>query len=418
MIGGATGGLLLLLAGITLICVCRKRNTTKHHNKKNNIELSLLGNENSSTAMTENFEPIPIRDFFKGTVSLERQQEFAKLNDNDAKRANVPSIHATMKKNKRKNQDKDIVAYDDNRVKVNVSPSDTDYINASWIREPVTERDYDCANLHPYLPVSQMTIIVTQNPTIETMNSYLTMLHQNSVDFVIHFSRSGTSTTDFGNPTGISKKVVNRKSLNDFLSIEIWEVSKTKGGLRGARFSHGLEFLCFSGWELEGNISEETIRQLLTAVTLVREEIGTNKDSVNLVLHDNDSGSSGAAVFLALQELLETIDDSLTAPELQLDSIKGQVNIFEVVSNLRKKRAKMIKSYEQYQLLFKALVFYSKHKNEFDSILKDKRGTRTSSEPHREDEDPYADSYLLYDYTGVDLFREDSVTYVEEDLVG
>ena len=308
----------------------------------------MISNENSSTARTKNFEPIPIRDIFKGIVSLERQQEYEKLNDNDQKRANGQVIHATIKKNRSKNRDKEIVAYDNHRVKVNVSPLETDYINATWLRRPVTENDYDSVILNQYLPVSNMAFIVTQNPTNETVHSYLHMLLQNSIDFVLAFSDEFKSNDQ--NLGSVSKKIINKKKLNDYMSIEVWEVSTIKQGFHGARDSHCLRFLCLHDLGLETNISDENIRQLLTAITLIRKEIGTNRDSVNMVLQDDFSGSSGAAVFLALLEMLESIDDAITKPSIEPNRIKGEINVFNVVSELRKKRAKMIMNYEQYQL--------------------------------------------------------------------
>ena len=330
-----------------------------------------------------------------------------------------------MKKNQRKNRDKQIVAYDDHRVKVNVSPAETDYINATWMKRPSTERDYDCAILNQYLPISMMSFIVTQNPTKETVHSYLHMLSHNRIDFVLAFSDEFQSKDE--NLGSVSKKVVNKKKINDYMAIEVWEVTTIKQGFYGGRDSHCLRFLCLNGLGLGMNISDEKIKKLLTAITLIRKEIGTNRDSVNIVLQDDYSGSSGAAVFLALLEMLESIDDAITKPNIEPNRIKGEINVFNVVSELRKKRAKMIMNYEQYQLLFKALVFYSKHKNEFDAILKDKRRTRTSSEPNHEDEDTVSygsviedpsTSNIHEDEEDSEIFREDSVPYVEQDLVG
>ena len=149
---------------------------------------------------------------------------------------------------------------------------------------------------------------------------------------------------------------------------------------------------------------------------------------MNLVLQDEFSGSSGAAVFVALLELLKKIDDCYIDYKTQNEVVKGEISIFELVHGLRNKRAKMIQSYEEYQLLYRALIHYSQNKQEYDEILRHKRKSLLSCEDQFNvgnienplitcdaDGNEFFDGYKVYDYTGVNTGKDDSVGYVTPD---
>ena len=88
----------------------------------------------------------------------------------------------------------------------------------------------------------------------------------------------------------------------------------------------------------------------------------------------------------------------------------------------------MIHNYDEYQLLYRSLIYYSQNKQSFDDIVNKKIGKSTSllscetSTNEENDENPlithdaegneFFDGYLVYDYTGVNLDREDSDPYV------
>ena len=122
-----------LSAIIALGCFWRKRRCAENNDVEDNKGTPLMTLDPSSETV-KNFAPIPVKDFLDGSVSLQRKDEFDAINANDKKRVNEQTFQATLMKNKGKNVNKEIVPYDYNRVKVNLLKTDTDYINASWIR--------------------------------------------------------------------------------------------------------------------------------------------------------------------------------------------------------------------------------------------------------------------------------------------
>ena len=410
------------------LCYFRRRKILKQKDKEDKKDLSLSKVNEISKSAKKYFPPIPVNDFFTGNVLLERKNEYDFINENDKLLFENEAIQGTTKKNQGRNRNRNIVAYDFNRVKVDISKSSTDYINASWIRKLSSDLNYDYLNVHPYLPCSQMNIIVTQNPTKDTIELYYSMLHEQKIDFVIYLSHYKVSTEDVINQVSISKKVLNRNRVNGSLAIELWDINKIKEGINKGSSSQIVRFLTFSGWAMKGTISDETIRQLLVSLSLFRKEIGNNRENVNLVLQDEFSGSSGAAVFIALLELLEKIDDCYIDCNTQHGVFKGEISIFELVRDLRNKRAKMIHSYEEYQLLYRALIQYSQNKQEYDEILRHKRKSLLSCEKQFNvgnienplitrdaDGNEFFDGYKVYDYTGVNIGQDDSVVYVIPD---
>ena len=140
------------------ICYFRRRKIQEKKGTEDNKDLPLSKVDEISKSAKKYFPPVPVNDFLKGNVLLERKKEYDFINENDKKLFENEAIQGTTKKNQGRNRNRNIVAYDFNRVKVTLSKSDTDYINASWIRKLSSDLNYDYLNVHPYLPCSQMNI--------------------------------------------------------------------------------------------------------------------------------------------------------------------------------------------------------------------------------------------------------------------
>ena len=119
------------------------------------------------------------------------EEEFEELQENDRKRLKLASdlkVSEGMLCNRGKsgviNICKDVLPYDQNRVKLEVHIDGTDYINAAWLQKVEDTNLYD--DLYNFLPASDMNIILTQDPTLDKRQHYLQMLHEQNVDLVIH----------------------------------------------------------------------------------------------------------------------------------------------------------------------------------------------------------------------------------------
>ena len=93
-----------------------------------------------------------------------------------------------------------------------------------------------------------------------------------------------------------------------------------------------------------------------------------------MLVHDDKGGISGAAVFVALLDLLQKVDEAMLPPDSQLEWVQQEevidtLNIFSVVNGLRIARGKMIRNFEEYVFWFRAVVYYAQRKSEYAMII-------------------------------------------------
>ena len=86
-----------------------------------------------------------------------------------------------------------------------------------------------------------------------------------------------------------------------------------------------------------------------------------------MLITDDDAGVSGAALFLALYEILENVDACLDENNLVKPSA-DDVDVFDVVNRLRKDRMNMVDTLSAYQFLHLCLVEYCQNKTVFDKM--------------------------------------------------
>jgi hypothetical protein len=126
------------------------------------------------------------------------------------------------------------------------------------------------------------------------------------------------------------------------------------------------------GWPENGNFSLDTIRKMPTTISKIRKDIDVKRNSLLMVVHDDNGGTSGAAVFLTLLGLLEQVDEAMSSIDSQNDNAKESpiIDIFRAVNIMRRKRMKMIQNFEEYVFLFKCVVYYIHHKEDFAQNVK------------------------------------------------
>ena len=130
----------------------------------------------------------PMFHVITGDLKMPSTYEFEELGKKEKMRPTLTTEHGSLKKNKSLNSNKGIVPYDQNRVKLKYSKNETDYINGTWINLPETEGAYDTLIIHPYLPSSQLGVIVSQTPISNTMDHHLLMIYENNIDIAISIS--------------------------------------------------------------------------------------------------------------------------------------------------------------------------------------------------------------------------------------
>lgn len=131
----------------------------------------------------------------------------------------------------------------------------------------------------------------------------------------------------------------------------------------------------FESPQTDEHLTIDDMDNILKAISFVRREIGINRDSINIVVHDKQSGVSGAAVFVALLLALEDMDDKTSQPDAVTDGplkTSKEINtleVFNIIDALHKKRMKMVRNQDDYALIFKALQHYAQNWKIFQSIL-------------------------------------------------
>ena len=249
-----------------------------------------------------------------------------------------------------------VVPFDENRVQLKLVP----YINASWINAPASDKTYSIAKIHPYLPMCQIGLICTQIPNKNSIDIYNKMILDHKVGMIVHFS---SPLVELANPEKIfgeslvSKKTMKMEEFKHFLDKEKWEIDYDEK-------VHQLKFFRFKGWPRKERLDGDAIRKMLSLISIIRNEVGGKngiswyKYGINMVVQDDHGGSSTAAIFISLLCLLEQIDGALLSGNYGINEKEPlSIDIFKKVSELRRKRMKMITNFEEYKFLYQCVMY-------------------------------------------------------------
>ena len=318
----------------------------------------------------------PMFHVLTGELDMPSRYEFEELEKKEKLRSTRLTLHGRLKKNEPFNLHKDIVPYDQNRVKLQYSGKESDYINSSWIHRPETEEMYDPLIRQPYLPSSQLGIIVSQTPVPMTMNHHLMMIYENDVHIAISLSGANPFSLNTEDNSIVSQTLLSKHAVEHFLTKETWDLNTARGCIKELVYYH-------IKWNFEKSYSDEDYENMIKTITYIRLEIGTSRPNINMLVHDGNGGISEAAIFMALFYLLEEIDEaslSSGSPNaLRIKQEEETLDIFGTVDNLRNGRMKMIRSHDEYNFLHRAVVYYTQNKTEFDDLLNAKDESRVTT---------------------------------------
>ena len=262
-----------------------------------------------------------------------------------------------------------------------------------------TEGAYDTLIIHPYLPFSQIGLIISQTPISITMDHHLLMIYENNVDICISISSKARLSLNGEGTSSVSQKLIAKHVIENYLTKETWDFNTKRGRVKRLVYYHLL-------WSASKHPSNDDLEKMSKAITFVRREMDTSKDTINMLVHDDNGGVSQAAIFVALLSVFEEIDEaSLTPGSANTIRVKQEdqtLDIFGVVDNLRSKRMKMISCSDEYKFLYKAAIYYAQNKARFDDLLKTKDEIRLSSNKKDEtgrvlDKDGVPEQYVLYE---------------------
>ena len=397
LVGGFVGGILgltLTLIGIWM-CVRAKKNQLKpikgSKKKRNN---------SGSTSTNTKSKRIPLNKLFSADIRMPTTDEFDELPVKPKSIQHFSTIKADLLKNQNLIRTKGVVPYDQNIVQLKHSENNVDFVNASWVNIVQTSDGlYDLPVLHPYLPSSMIGLISAQSPMENTVDQHVQMLYEAKVGLVVELSQNASMNGgEKFDGAIVSKKMIDKMDLNDMLTREVWDLSKERGKTRR------LVFLQLKDWANSGELSEVTIQNMLTTITQARKDIGNTRETMTLLVQDEQGGVGGAAVFIALIQLLEKIDDAVIAAKSHVGKFEEDdftINVFETIQDLRCKRMGMIQSLEEYTFLHQALLHYVKNKEQYDDLLKQRQDYLSSDDPaptrpEQQTQNEIEDEYVLH----------------------
>lgn len=276
----------------------------------------------------------------KDSVKKSVQRSFKK-NENMQPSKDVLSV-ARSQENEAKNRFKHMLPYNHNRVLLDESgQSETDYINASYVPR------YD----------ERTSYIVCQSPLENTLVDFVEMIWQKEVEVIVMLTDQENAVPyfdDIGKPIRFGELSITQLKMSvRSADYEISTLRITHGKSGQKRLIKHCQYLTWPASEVPD--TPGPFAAFRTRVTEAQAEMRkANKASVGdkpIVVHDA-SGCGQSACFVCMDRELERFDG------------EGVVDIFESVSELRKSRAYMVLSPEQY-LFIHQTIFHSLMHNPF-----------------------------------------------------
>ena len=192
-----------------------------------------------------------------------------------------------------------------------------------------------------------------------TEDMHFRMIHERKFDFVLSFTnepkKESFAIDEVYNFKGLALKVLGRSMLNKNLcrsEVNLFNTNET-----GNRYEHNFIQYEFDAWPNGATTSLEAIELLVKSICIIRNEMELKKSSLKILATDFRGGVGPSAVFLAMYQLMQCVDESITHDN-QLKQSAQDVDVFSIVNQLRKDRDKMIEDFSTYQLLFKCLEYY------------------------------------------------------------
>ena len=378
---GAAGSVFLIsiAIAITVVIKCRTNNTyiLRKGMESKSVQLNEFGPKNEPSALNTT-----ITNINKGnaTFSLEKQFEELELNDERRKRhypCNIGLRYCSKNPSRSLNVDPEVIPYDATRVVLKTPIKNSDYINATWMNKAAKEGDYATPTMTSYVPYSKLNVILTQDPMPQTMAHYYQMIYDNYVDVVIQIcSRDDFDTKEIHFEThqtilNFDIKTTSANLLTAFLVKRSVEIHNNEQDYKQTYSL--IQFIDWPKMIVQPAVNEDR-KKFLSAISLIRKMIGKGKSTVNMVVQDNKGGVGGAAVYVALLQLMQAVDESIESAnadgELSSDQLTS-LNVFQTVNMMRKNRAKLVRTFDEYTFMTHCLLEYVQDNAYFDNLVVD-----------------------------------------------
>ena len=148
----------------------------------------------------------------------------------------------------------------------------------------------------------------------------------------------------------------------------------------GAKHEHRSSIFKIIGWPDDETIAADQVKGIVAALVLIRNEMRVEMESAKMMIHDSQGGIGPGAVIVALFQLFEKVDDSLTN-ENKIKSTTENLDVFETVNKLRMERAGMVANFEAYKLIYRCLEHYGYDRQAFLKLKPDDTQEKTAADP-------------------------------------
>ena len=326
-----------IAVGIGMRCYYKNKNKSKSDDKcyGNRMEMNLLP---TSRCM-------PIQDIVQGQISIPSIEEFDKLISFDGSITQRVTTAQGERYTKKYgfNRVPQNIPFDHNRLVLKNPINECDYINANMMSPPSDERTYDELIYTSHQPYKSIQWAVGQNPLPQTMNHHFRLIHESRFDMIIGFTEnSSIKLFESGNKyryKDLELKVLKQTQINDQLLRTDFTLSSDS--LVGYEYKHYASYFEFVDGKGEDIDSIKNAERLVSSICAIRNDIKGGQASAKVFVHDSRGGVVNGALFVAMYELMEQIDSSITEDN-KIKNGAPIIDVFSIVNRLRKDRAKMI----------------------------------------------------------------------------
>ncbi|KAK7464623.1 hypothetical protein BaRGS_00037823, partial [Batillaria attramentaria] len=281
-------------------------------------------------------KPIKLRDFDAHIARLHKdanllfQEEFEDIQENSPK--HFTQDFALMDANKVKNRYVNILPFDHTRVKLNSDDDEefSDFVNANYIPGYSSPREY----------------IATQGPITCTIDDFWRMIWEQKSSIIVMLSdlaEKGRPKVDLYWPTEVNSPV----QYGDIIVELTANSTLNKCTIRNFKIlmenqeERKVTQYFIPGWEDYGaNLSPD---DLLDFIKMVRQEARSTQGPITVHC---SAGVGRTGTFIALDFLMQFVDDH---------DLDAEVDIYNLVLNMRHNRPHMVQSEKQYVFIHDAL---------------------------------------------------------------
>ena len=159
--------------------------------------------------------------------------------------------------------------------------------------------------------------------------------------------------------------VISRTRIND--SLDRTEFSLVNDDKSKDQYRHNVVQFELHSWPNEDDINPEDTAMVVSTICLIRNEMTAKKASLQVLVTDFRGGVGAGAVFLAMYEAMQEVDEAFTHDN-QLKKSASDIDVFSIVNRLRKDRDRMVEDYDTYKFIFKCLGYYGQNRRQLNQM--------------------------------------------------